>query len=233
MPEAALVPFGADIWLFGGGTVDVAGFLYPTRMAVIRLGDGSLFIWSPTALSNELRCEVDALGPVSCIVSPNGLHHLFIPEWKTAYPSAKLFAAPGLEKRRTDIAFDALLGETAGPDWDGVVDQVIVHGNRITTEVVFFHHASGTVLFTDLLQQFPRGWFRGWRALVARLDRMTAQEPQVPQKFRLAFTDRQEARTSIERILAWPAEKILMAHGEPVVSDARSFLRRAFRWLPR
>lgn len=32
-------------------------------------------------------------------------------------------------------------------------------GNLITTEVVFFHVKSGTVLFTDLIQQFPANWF--------------------------------------------------------------------------
>ena len=40
-------------------------------------------------------------------------------------------------------------------------------GNAITTEVVFFHARSGTVLFTDLVQQLPAHWFSGWRALVA------------------------------------------------------------------
>jgi hypothetical protein len=42
-----------------------------------------------------------------------------------------------------------------------------MQGNLITTEVVFFHVKSGTVLFTDLLQQFPAGSFSGWRAFVA------------------------------------------------------------------
>jgi len=106
-----------------------------------------------------------------------------------------------------------------------------VHGNRITTEVVFFHRASRAVIFTDLLQQFERGWFKGWRALVAKLDLMTSPEPAVPRKFRSAFSDRRAARSAIERILAWPAQSVLMAHGPPVTRDARAFLARAFRWL--
>jgi hypothetical protein len=88
---------------------------------------------------------------------------------------------------------------------------------------------SGTVLFTDLLQQTPKN--TGWRALVARLDLMTGPEPQVPRKFRLAFTDRRAARAALQRILAWPARKVLMAHGTPVEKDAQEFLRRAFAWL--
>ena len=97
--------------------------------------------------------------------------------------------------------------------------------------MVFFHVASGTVLFTDLIQQFSASSFSGWRAVVARLDRMVGPEPSVPRKFRVAFTNRRAARESLERILAWPAKKVLMAHGTPVETDARAFLRRAFEWL--
>lgn len=108
---------------------------------------------------------------------------------------------------------------------------MLMQGNLITTEVVFFHAKSGTVLFTDLIQQLPASSFSGWRALVAKLDLMVGPEPSVPRKFRVAFTNRRAARDSLERIFAWPAEKVLMAHGTPVEKDAPAFLRRAFGWL--
>jgi hypothetical protein len=60
---------------------------------------------------------------------------------------------------------------------------------------------------------------------------MVGPEPSVPRKFRLAFISRRGARDSLGHILAWPAEKVLMAHGTPVEKDAPKFLRRAFRWL--
>jgi hypothetical protein len=152
-------------------------------------------------------------------------------EWKSAYPEAKVHAPPGLRKKRKDIVFDADLGNTPSPDWAGEIDQVLMQGNLITTEVVFFHVRSGTVLFTDLIQQLPVSLFSGWRGLVAKLDLMVGPEPSVPRKFRFAFTNRRAARDSLQRIFAWPAEKVLMAHGTPVEKDARAFLRRAFGWL--
>ena len=200
-------------------------------MVVIRLSDGDLFIWSPIALTDAFRAEVDALGRVRHIVSPNSLHHLFLPEWKSAYPGARLYAPPGLREKRKDIVFDADLGNAPDTDWVKEIDQVLVQGNLITTEVVFFHVKSGTVLFTDLIQQLPAGLFFGWRALVAKLDLMTGPEPSVPRKFRLAFINRRAARDSLRRIFAWPAQKVLMAHGTPVEKDAQAFLRRAFGWL--
>src|SRR5215470_12030156 len=86
--STTLEPFGQDIWIAAGTDVSVAGFSYPTRMAVIRLPDDSLFIWSPIRLTNSLRRYVESLGTVHNIVAPNSIHHLFISGWKRTYPSA-------------------------------------------------------------------------------------------------------------------------------------------------
>ena len=165
------------------------------------------------------------------IIAPNSLHHLFLLEWKSAYPGAKVYAPPGLQTKRKDIVFDADLGDAPSPDWAGEIDQALVQGNLITTELVFFHGRSGAVLFTDLIQQLPVSLFPGWRALVAKLDLMVGPEPSVPRKFRVAFANRRAARDSLQRIFAWPAAKVLMADGTPVETDAQAFLRRAFGWL--
>lgn len=226
----ALTPFGDHIWTATGKPVESLGFRYPTRMAVIRLADGGLFLWSPVALDPDLRAQVDAQGEVRFIVTPTALHHRFLAEWRAAYPRATLHAAPGSRARREDISFDADLDETPPAAWSGQIDQTFMR-NAIATEVVFFHRASGTVLIADLIQHFPRGWFTGWRAVIARLDGMTGPEPQVPQKFRAAFTDRRAARASLQRILAWPADRVLMAHAPPVETEGRAFIVRAFRWL--
>ncbi len=231
MSPPSLQSFGPDIWLSAGPEAQVIGFRYPTRMVLIRLGVGHLLAISPVALTPNLKAEIEALGEVRHIVGPNSLHDLFLGEWRQAYPQATLHAAPGLRQVRPDLAFDADLSDTPAPAWGSDLDQVIVRGNRITAEVVFFHRPSSTAIFTDLIQQFPPGWFKGWRAIVARLDLMTEAEPQVPRKFRVAFSDRAAARVSVRRILEWPTERVVMAHGAPVAHDGRAFLARAFGWL--
>ncbi len=227
-----LIASGPDIWVAEGPTVNAAaGFRYPTRMAVIRLASKDLVVWSPTAASPALRAEIEALGMVRYLVPPNSLHHTFLGDWQRAYPNAEVFEPPGLRNIRNDIRFDVTFGDEPVEGWDGEIDHVIVRGNRITSEVVFFHRASRTTLFTDLIQQFPSGWFSGWRALVAHLDLMVAAEPSVPRKFRVAFTDRHAARHSLQRVLAWPTEQVIMAHGPMITHDGQALLRRAFQWL--
>ena len=88
------------------------GFSYPTRMVLIKLSDGRLFVWSPVALSATFKRDIDTLGPVHFLISPNRLHHLFLADWKSAFPQARVYASPGLGKKRKDLAFGAELGET-------------------------------------------------------------------------------------------------------------------------
>ncbi len=133
--------------------------------------------------------------------------------------------------RRPDLRIDRDLGDAPVPEWRRDLDHVQVPGNRITTETVFFHRNSGTAIFADLLQQFPAGWFRGWRAVVARLDLMATPRPEVPRKFRLAFRDQGVARAAVARILDWPSQRVVMAHGTPVLCEGQAELRRAFAWL--
>jgi len=223
--------FGANIWSVEGPIVSFFGFAYPTRMAVIRLSNGELFVWSPIALSPDLRREIDALGIVRHLVSPNALHHLFLGEWKSAYPQARLYAAPGLRRKRKDLAFDTDLSDAPEAAWAGEIDQVVMRGSPFLTEVVFFHRQSATVVFADLVQNFRPDWFKGWRGAVARVAGIVAPNAGAPADLRTSFVRRRLARAALARILAWPIERVLIAHGDCVKGDGNAFVRRAFAWL--
>lgn len=227
--------FGSELWLFDGPAVTgAAGFQFPTRMAVIRLPDeGGLWVWSPVALTPDIRNAVDALGPISHLVAPNNLHYTFLADWADAYPDARVHAAPGLTHQLAETPIHSTIDDNPDPSWAGMVDQKVVRGNRITTEVVFFHRESGTVLVTDLVQQIPKDWYSGWRALVARLDLMTAPIPSVPRKFRMATTNKAAAREGVRHILEWSFDRLVMAHGAPMQTGGKEALRQAFGWLIR
>ena len=95
-----------------------------------------------------------------------------------------------------------------------------------------FHHSPSSIV-TDWVQNIPRGWYRGWRGVIARLDLMSAPEPSVPRKFRLATINRNAARAAMRRILAWEADRLVFAHGSPVDEGGTEVLRSAFHWLVR
>lgn len=231
MTGEPLAQFAPGLWLAGGPVVRFLGFPYSTRMAVIGLGDGGLFVWSPVALTRELRGAIAALGTVRHVVAPNVLHHLYLGEWRREFPEARLVAAPKLKGKRRDLFFDAELGDAADPAWADQIGQVLVRGSFAMTEAVFFHRASRTAIFADLIQNFPENWFRGWRRVLARHWGITAHDPGTPREWRLTFWNRRAARRALRRILAWEPERVVMAHGTPVCEGGAAFIARALRWL--
>ncbi|HEX3810651.1 MAG TPA: DUF4336 domain-containing protein [Rhizomicrobium sp.] len=229
--SSTLEPLGTDIWIAEGPVVSFFGFPYPTRMALIRLGNGDLFVWSPIALTPELKTQVDALGPVKHLVSPNKIHHLFMGDWKAVYPAARLYASPGLAKRRRDLKFDAELGNAPDPAWAADIDQVEMAGSFAMTEIVFFHRASRTAIFADLIENFRPGWFKGWKGIVARLDGIVMPPGGPPREWRLSFWNRTAAKAALARIMAWQAQQVVVAHGESARQNGADFIRGAFGWL--
>ncbi|PJE29471.1 hypothetical protein PSM7751_00993 [Pseudooceanicola marinus] len=227
-----LVPFGRGLWTDEGPVAPaLAGFVYPTRMAVAQLADGSLWVWSPTPMTDKMRREVDRLGEVRALVSPNHFHERWMAEWAQVCPQAQLYMAPGMARRHPDLPQSHELSGDPPPLWAGQIDQVPVPGNIYTTEVLFFHRLSRTVLVADLMQNLPKGWFGGWREQIARVDGILGEEPQVPWRFRLSFIDRKAARHAITEVLDWRADQLLMAHGPLISQGARGLLHRSFAWL--
>lgn len=225
-----LQQIGPDIWVMDGPQViAAAGFHYPTRMTILKLRKGDLVLISPTAFSPETLSLVSALGPIMHLVAPNALHHLAIGDWMAACPNAKSYAAPRLQAKRKDLTFSVELRD-ASP-WPEEIDTVVMAPHLITDEVVFFHRASGTAVFTDLIQQLPQGWYRGMRAIIAKLDLMQSDPPTVPRKFRMGFRNRRALAAQVARLNGWPVQRLIMAHGSIVQKGAADVLRHAFGWV--
>lgn len=198
-----------------------------TRMNVVRLRDGGLFVHSPVGLDDETRRAVDALGEVRAVVAPSVFHHLYVGAWMAAYPRAFFAACPGLEWKRPDLAFHAVLGDEPSPLWAADLEQVYFSSRR-ENEVVFFHRSTGTMLTCDALLnlgQHPEPLTR----LAARFMGNTAPGFGWPE--RIMIRNRPLARRQVDRILEWPVDRILLAHGHAVQTEGRGAIRRAYAWL--
>jgi hypothetical protein len=223
--------FGPSLYSAEGPVVSFLGFPYPTRMAVARLADGSAWVWSPVALTDELVESVEAIGPVRNIVSPNKIHHLFLGEWANRWPDARVHASPGLSRRKPDLRFDAELGDEPDPAWANDIDQVIFHGSLVMEEVAFFHRESRTAIFCDLIQRFPEHSASGWRGKLMRLDGLVGEGGSTPREWRASFLRRSAAREARQKVLGWRPERLLIAHGECAQADAGSIISRALSWM--
>jgi len=216
------------LWTAEGEPIDFLGFPYEIRMTVVRLGDGSLWLHSPVQISGPLREAVDALGPVRHLVTPNKLHHLFLRDWKEAYPDAKLWAPPGLARRRPSLSFDGELGDEPEPGWADVLDQRVVRGSWAMEEVIFFHRPTRTLVLGDLIENHRPERFTPGKRRIARLNRMFGD---TPINWRVTFWNRGPARETMREVLGWEPRRVVVMHGPCIDRNAGEELRRAFRWL--
>lgn len=224
-----LVQLAEDVFV-AAGPERVAGLRIGTRMTVIRLADGRLLLHSPIPRDAALLGEIHALGPVAFLVAPNKVHHLWLGPWASAHPDATVYGAPGLRDKRRDLVFHRELGDAPPPDWADDLDQAFVAGAPYVNEVAFLHRGSASLLLTDFAMNFPelpagagtRLWLRAMGlAGGLRCSRLV----------RSLVRDRTAVRACLERILAWPFERVIVTHGQVLERDGPAALREAWRSL--
>ncbi|MEJ2117392.1 MAG: DUF4336 domain-containing protein [Alphaproteobacteria bacterium] len=218
-----------QIWL-SRYPIKYAGTRFDARMTVIRLRDGKLMLHSPCNIDEPMKRALSELGEVAYIVAPGTYHYLHVPSAQAAFPEAKTFICPGIEQKRPDIKFDYLLDDTAPDAWAEQIDQVLVRGNSRIWEVAFFHRATKILILVDLVENFTDAtphanwmlklWFKWvfhmWNA------------PKPAPEYQIGWNDKQAARVSLQRILDWDFERVILSHGDLIETDAREIVVKAW-----
>jgi hypothetical protein len=200
------------------------------RMTVVGLRGGGLLVHSPAALSDELGQSLAGLGEVRFVVPASSMHgHLFMEQYRAAYPACELFGAPGLDRKRTDLIFDGLLGSAPDPRWSDDLDQGAILGHRFVTEIVFLHKASRTLIVGDLCFTVGESASAPMRAVARAMHRYRRLTP--TPMFRLGLRNKGATRRSLDRVLEWDFDRVIVGHGEVLETGGRDALREAYAWL--
>jgi hypothetical protein len=201
------------------------------RMTICRLEDGQLWIHSPAELTEELRGSLDALGQPRFVIAPNAFHgHRFMEQYREAYPAIELHAAPRLERRRKDLAFDGVLGNAPDPGWSAQLDQTLFAGH-FYPEAVFLHRSSRTLIVGDLIAGTTLiSSLSPASRLYWRLEG-TGGSATTWRSYRIGVFNRRRARDALERILAWDFDRIITGHGEMIEHHGHAAFTRAMGWL--
>ena len=222
------------LWIVDGAEVIFAGAPMATRMTVARLEGGGLWVHSPIALNAFVRETMAGLGDrVVALIAPNKFHHLFMEAWRTSYPDARVFAEATLKRKVATLANAETLTGAAPDLYAREIDQVLVGGNRLFQEAVFFHRASRTAIFTDLIVNLRTEGI-GWLARqFLRFEGVVYPTGGVPRLYRWLTLDRAQARQALDTVWAWAPERLVFSHGEPFEAPALEVLEREFAYLRR
>ncbi len=233
-PLNTLKPVADGLWLIDGPAIRFMGLPFSTRATVVRLETGDVWVHSPTHLTDGLRAELDALGPVRHLIAPNWIHYAHIADWQAAWPEAEAWGAPGVAERAAKKGLELRLDhdlqwDGAEPPWAGQIDQLIVRGSKTHREAVFFHRASDTLILTDLIEAFETEKLPVWMRPVVWITGIDDSDGKMPPDMQWTFRDKTALAEDLERMIGWGPERVILAHGRWYDSNGVAELERAFR----
>ena len=244
----------------GRGTIGKSMHYVPQCAAVltitttVRLQSGALAVFSPTALTPEVRSTVTSLGDrVSYIAALDYEHHIFVSEWASAFPGAKILGVDGLpEKREKDKAtagnsfshvwtqknkHDIKVDEEFDAEFD--VEYVGSHANK---ELVLCHKPDRTLIEADMMfnlpakEQFSKTGEDPTSGVLTKLfiGMQNTVGPATWQKRFLWYIassgDRKGFNESAKKIASWDFDKIIPCHGDVIETGGKDIFKKVFEW---
>ncbi|MBE9064760.1 hypothetical protein, partial [cf. Phormidesmis sp. LEGE 11477] len=172
------------------------------------------------------------------IIAPNCYHYLFAASFKDCYPKATFWAAPGLQQKEPELPIDRTIDIESAELTPGL-QSIFLSGFRTLglsgfdslNECIFFHPKSRTLILTDAAFHFDASFPLLTQLMTRVLGGYQTLSPSWLE--RIATTDKKAVRESIEEILRWDFERVIMAHGsviekagkEAFINGYESFLK--------
>ncbi len=195
---------------------------------VIRLTDGRLLLHSAGPWGEAEVRAINQWGPVAGLMEGSRIHDTFAREMRRWFPGVPYGLPAGFPVAAAELAPAEPLASWA-QRWG---DEIKVHriaGLPRLQEHALLHRASRTLVLTDLVfnLDIPAGprvpwalrWISGLKAF-----------PGTSRLVKLCVKDARAVRASLEEILAWEFDQVVVSHGEVITVEAKNTLRRVLHW---
>lgn len=241
-----ITTFSVPFWRFG--RIKVGG-----RGTVVRLQSGALAVFSPVALTDEVKQKVSELGEVKYIAALDQEHHIFLGPWHQAYPAAQVLGPSTLPPKRTkqkneDVPFAFLFSPdkpvtSISPEFDAEFDWEYV-SSHINKEIVFHHKPTRTLIQADLLfnlpatEQFSKTGVDPGSGILSKIfGALQNTKGSATWQKRLVWYGtsggeggRSAFNKSVERINKWGFERIIPCHGDVIEGNGKAVFEKVFGW---
>ena len=202
------------------------GVSYPTRSLIYRDRNGKVLILSPGPMNDSEYDEIRKLGPVRGIVAPNLLHHHWIGEALEAFPESPFYRPHELLLKRPDLEGHGRATEDLSMAGFADLEFQTVRGTPRLQETVFYFPNDKLLYVTDLAHHITKKCNWPTRMLLKFFG--TENRFAVSRMLKWMTRDPDLLRTDLKKILNWEIDKLVMAHGQPLMKDAK--LRLAPLW---
>ena len=194
----------------------------PVNSVIVRTQKGAILFSPGSKLDREVLSQV---GPITDIVAPNLFHSAGVPKAASLFPNAKLWCAPGLQKKRSDIRWNNELNPSIWPH-QNELPILLMEGAPQVNEVVAFDSQSKTLIVADLCFHIQDA--KGWGAALILGLFGTHNRFAVSRLQMLLMKNKVAFEKSFTQLIKWDFEKIIMSHGSPVERNGKEALLEAF-----
>ncbi|KIM42147.1 hypothetical protein M413DRAFT_409255 [Hebeloma cylindrosporum] len=236
MSETVIREVTKGVWTFSKpfarfGIVPIGG-----RSTAIQLQNGGVWVLASTPLDAETKLKIDELGPVKYIIGADAVHHLFLGDYKKAYPSAKLIAPEEVLSRHDDksLTLDGAWGRDP-PDTQYGFEDDISHryfSGFKNKDIAFLHRPSKTLIEADLLMNLPCNEQYSKSKSSPYFLGSFGPSSWLHSRFTWNLgTDKEAMRRDAKTVSGWDFDRIIPCHGDVIETDGKKAWNDAFRFF--
>ncbi|KAJ7054378.1 hypothetical protein C8F01DRAFT_488437 [Mycena amicta] len=226
IPELVIREVTPEITIFSKPFARFHILPFGGRSTAVKLSTGDVWVLASTPLTEDTKAAIDRLGPVKWIMGADAVHHMFLGQFKKAYPEAKVIGVAALlpKKAAEGWALDGAYGADPEGTKYGFEDEIYAcyFSGFANLDVAFFHAASKTLIVADLLFNLPGTEAYSKTTAKSRVPLVGKIDPygNLHKRFVWGQGKNKEAMTrDAKTVLGWGPERVIMCHGDVVEKD--------------
>jgi hypothetical protein len=196
------------------------------RMVTIaRLGSGELVIHSTGPFTPEDVAAISRLGKPGWLMDVMLRHDTFSKRGREAFPALPFLAPEGFS-RVVGFPTEPLSPPPAA--WGNELEVLRLEGMPSMEEHAVFHRPSRTLIVADLLFNFGPD-VSGWTRFLLLCAVGSEHHPGMSRPFRMAIKDKAAFQRSVQALMRWDFDRIIVGHGAIIETDGKRQLGEALK----
>ena len=221
-PSPPIQPIAENLWLLAY-PLKMLGADLRRNVTLIRLPSGRLVIHSTAPFSADNIARIHALGEPGWLLDGILRHDTFAQEGRAAFPGIPYLAPEGFSEA---VGFPTAPIVPVPGEWFGTLEALEIQGIPDARDTALYHAPSRTLILTELIFNF-RYDEPLWTEILLRVAVGSDHEPGMARPFKAGIKDEQAFRDSMDQILAWDFDRIIVGHGDPIPTAGKAKLRGA------
>jgi len=231
---------------YRAGLIGIGG-----RATLVRLENGKLAVFSPVALTEDVKQTIKSMGELKYIAALDYEHHIHIGEWYKAYPGATVIGVEGLPEKRAKSKVESVPFSVVFTQANRKTQKVDEHFDRefnyeymhchVNKELVMLHKPTKTLIQADLLFNLPATeQFRKVSANNGILTKIfnfinsttgTALAQKRFHWYAISLGHRPDWSECLKAIQKWDFDTIIPCHGDVIETNGKAVFERVFEWF--